>query len=167
MVEATRLQQQLLLIGDIPTNISASKTLGRSVLSRACQEQGARNKAGSQGLWTLLAPHKKGNVLPASGRVLQDKSFVSFQIISGFQTLCTEIEAKWHLRTTDWTVNWRLKQLVWESVAGKHIWSRRKISCSYPPPTFFQMLLEDELAQQIRGKWCLSITGCCSKFSPV
>lgn len=50
MVEATRLQQQLLLIRDIPTNISASKTLGRSVPSRACQEQGTRNKGGSQGL---------------------------------------------------------------------------------------------------------------------
>lgn len=49
MVEATRLQQ-LLLIRDIPTNISASKTLSRSVLSHVCQEQGARNKAGSQGL---------------------------------------------------------------------------------------------------------------------
>lgn len=69
---------------------------------------------------------------------------------SDFQNLYTEIEAKRHLRTIDWAGNWRLKQLVWEQVAGKCIWSRRKISCSYPALTFFQMLLEDELAQQIR-----------------
>lgn len=112
------------------------------------REQGT--KLALKGSEHSLAPYKKGNVLPASGRVLQDKSFVSFQIISGFQTLCTEIEAKWHLRTTDWTVNWRLKQLMWESVTGKHIWSRRKIPCSYPSLTFFQMLLEDKLAQQMR-----------------
>lgn len=54
-VEATRFQQ-LLLIRDISTNISASKTLGRSVLSCVCQEQ--------EQSWLsehALAPYKKGN----------------------------------------------------------------------------------------------------------
>lgn len=147
-VEATRLQQQLLLIRDISTNISASETLGWSVLSRACQEQDWGTKLPLKGSEHALAPYKKGNISPASGRVLQD--FVPFQIISDFQNLHMEIEGKWHLRTVDWMVNWRLKQLVWERVGGKRVWGRRKTSCSYPPLTFFQTLLEDELVQQIR-----------------
>lgn len=40
-VEATRLQQWRLLIRDIPANITASHTLGRSVLTRVCWEQGS------------------------------------------------------------------------------------------------------------------------------
>jgi len=61
-----------------------------------CQERGARNQAGSQGLRALAYSIQERKPFACFRKSLEDKGFIPFQITSGFQEFCTETEAKWH-----------------------------------------------------------------------
>ena len=99
------------------------------------EEQGT--KLALKGSEHLLTPYKRGNHLPASGRVLKTRVSSPSKLPLVSKNSARKLKPSGILRTKDWTVNWRLKQCMWTGDIGKHIWRAREVSCSSPSTHIF------------------------------